>query len=298
MAGLSVKGVENAKPGRHPDGRGLYLLVKPSGARSWLLRIQVGGKRRDIGLGGFPEVSLANAREKAFKLRSAAKAGGDPIAERDKEKGQAVTFEEAAIACQKARKSGWSDRHAQTFLSTLELHVYPRLGNLHVSSIDERDIVAVLSPLWTEKPAAARKLRQRIAVVLDYSKGHGWRHSGAPRDTLRPLLAKQAKAGNFSAMPYADVPGFISDLQEKPSTIGRLALLFAVLTAARSGEVRSARWSHIDLTGKFWNRPADLMKSREPHQVTLSTFALAILRNAAKHRTSLSDGFVFPGAGG
>ena len=126
MAGLSVKGVEKAKPGRHPDGRGLYLLVKPSGARSWLLRIQVGGKRRDIGLGGFPEVSLANAREKAFKLRSAAKAGGDPIAERDKEKGQAVTFKEAAIACQKARNSGWSDRHAQTFLSTLELHVYPR----------------------------------------------------------------------------------------------------------------------------------------------------------------------------
>jgi integrase len=297
MAKLTVKGVERAKPGRHADGQGLYLLVSGTGAKSWVLRVQVRGRRRDIGLGSIAELDLAEARDKARELRKVAKSGRDPIAARDKAKAETPTFEAAAEACHEARGKGWEKRHAGAFLASLKQHAFPRLGRLFVASIDEKDIVAVLSPLWHDRPAAARKLRQRINTVLDYAKGHGWRPMGAPRDSLRPLLAKQSRAGNFSAMPYADVPAFVSALRAKPTTAGRLALLFTMLTAARSGEVRSARWSHIDFEAGTWTRPAELMKSREPHIVTLSPAAAAILETAKQLRISSSD-LVFPGTRG
>ena len=294
MTKLTAKGVERAKPGRHADGQGLYLLVSGTGAKSWVLRVQVHGRRRDIGLGSIAELDLAEARDKARELRKVAKSGRDPIAARDKAKAETPTFEAAAEACHEARAKGWEKRHADAFLASLKQHAFPRLGRLFVDSIDEKDIVAVLSPLWHDKPAAARKLRQRINTVLDYAKGHGWRPIGAPRESLRPMLAKQRRAGNFSAMPYADVSDFVSTLRSKPITAGRLALLFTILTAARSGEVRSARWSHIDLEARTWTRPAELMKSREPHVVTLSPAALAILETAKQLRTPSSN-LVFTG---
>lgn len=298
MAKLTATGVKHAKPGRHAAGDGLYLLVSESGAKSWLLRVQFRGRRRDIGLGAIAELSLSEAKDLARELRKVAKAGRDPIAARDKSKSETPTFEEAAKACHEARSSGWEKRHADAFLASLKQHAYPRLGRLFVDSVDERDIVAALSPLWHDKPSAARKLRQRINTVLDYAKGHGWRPIGAPRDSLRPLLAKQARSGNFSAMPYADVPNFVSALRAKPTSVGRLALLFTILTSARSGEVRSARWSHVDLEAKTWTRPAALMKSREPHVVTLSQAAVAVLTEAAKLRSSRDDALLFPGARG
>lgn len=298
MPKLTAKAVERAKPGRHGDGQGLYLLVSGSGAKSWMLRVQARGRRRDIGLGSLAELTLAEAREKAVQLRKVAKAGGDPIAARDKFKSVVPTFEVAAKACHEARSKGWERRHADAFLSSLEQHAYPRLGRLQVDSVDEKDILAVLAPLWHDKPAAGRKLRQRINTVLDYAKGHGWRLTGAPRDGLRPLLAKQGRSGNFPAMPYGEVPAFVASLRCKSVSAGRLALLFAMLTAARSGEVRSARWSHIDLEAKTWTRPAELMKSREPHVVTLSPAAIAVLKKAQELRTTLADCLVFPGAGG
>lgn len=297
MPKLTAKSVERAKPGRHGDGQGLYLLVSSSSAKSWMLRVQVRGRRRDIGLGSFAELTLAEAREKAGQLRKVAKAGGDPIAARDKAKVETPTFEKAAEACHAARSMGWKGRHADAFLASLKQHAYPRLGRLQVDSVDEKDILAVLAPLWHEKPAAARKLRQRINTVLDYAKGHGWRPFGAPRDGLRPLLAKQAKAGNFAAMPYAEVPAFVAELRSKPISAGRLALLFVILTAARSGEARSARWSHIDLEAKTWTRPGSLMKSGDQHVVTLSASAVAVLRQAEKLRTTLADCLIFPGTG-
>ncbi|MEO6092862.1 MAG: site-specific integrase [Novosphingobium sp.] len=172
------------------------------------------------------------------------------------------------------------------------------MGTLRVDSVDEKDIVAVLSPLWTTKPAAARKLRQRIGTVLDFAKGSGWRSTGAPRDGLRPLLSRQARSGNFASMPYGDVPAFFADQNEKADTAGRLALLFTILTAARSGETRSAMWSHIDLDAKEWRRPAELMKSGEAHVVTLSPAALAVLKRAQVLRATTRDALLFPGSGG
>jgi integrase len=295
---LTALKVKYAKPGRHGDGGGLYLLVSHSGSKSWMLRVQVGGKRRDIGLGSASDFTLEEARERARELRKVARSGGDPIAARDKREVTPPSFQKAAEACHKALSEGWSDRHADAFLSTLQLHVFPKMGNLRVDSVDEKDILSVLSPIWTAKPAAARKLRQRIGVVLDFAKGHGWRSIGAPRDGLRPLLSRQGKAGNFPAMPYADVPAFVEEVSTSTETMGRLALLFTILTAARGGETRSAKWSHIDFERREWKRPAKLMKSGEAHVVTLSQDAIAILKRAQKHRTTLADCLVFPGKGG
>lgn len=298
MTGLTALKVKSAKPGRHGDGQGLYLLVSDTGAKSWVLRFQVDGRRRDIGLGALSDLSLEEARDKSRALRKVARAGGDPIAARDKREEAPPSFKEAALACQKALAPGWSDRHSKAFLSTLELHVFPRMGKLRVDSVDEKDIVAVLSPLWTTKPAAARKLRQRIGTVLDFARGNGWRSTGAPRDGLRPLLSRQARSGNFASMPYGDVPAFVASQSELADTSGRLGLLFTILTAARSGETRSAMWSHVDEEGGVWNRPAELMKSGEAHTVTLSPAALLILERARTLRTTSKDCLIFPGQGG
>jgi integrase len=227
-----------------------------------------------------------------------ARAGGDPIAARDKREIVPPSFEEAARECHKALAPGWGERHSSAFLSTLQLHAFPKIGRLRVDSIDEKDLLAVLSPLWSAKPAAARKMRQRLGAVLDFAKGHGWRATGAPRDGLRPLLARQAEAGNFASMPYQELPSFVAKVDAAGDTAGRLALLFTIYTAARSGEVRSALWSHIDLAAAEWHRPGKLMKNGKPHTVTLSPEALGILERASRLRTSDKDCFVFPGMGG
>ena len=298
MPGLTALKVKTAKAGRHGDGSGLYLLVSNTGAKSWVLRVVCSGDRRDIGLGALSDATLEEARDKARVLRKVARAGGDPIAERDKAKLTIPTFKAAAEACHEARKAGWRTRHADAFLSTLKLHVFPKIGSLRVDSVDEKDIVAVLSPLWRDKPAAARKLRQRMGTVLDFAKGSGWRSTGAPRDGLRPLLSKQDRPGNFASMPYSEVPVFMTELIDKTDTAGRLALQFTMLTAARSGEVRSAMWSHIDFETRTWTRPAALMKSDQEHVVTLSPAAIAVLNRAKKLRTTLADASIFPGSGG
>jgi integrase len=295
MAKLTAKSVERAKPGRHADGLGLYLLVSKTRAKSWVLRVQVHGKRRDIGLGSFAELTLAEARDKARELRKIAKSGRDPIAARDKSKFAVPTFEAATEACHRdGPPSRWSKRHADAFLASLKQHAMPRLGRLMVDSIEDGEIAGVLMPLWHDKPAAGRKLRQRIKTVLDFAKLKGWRATGAPH----LALGKQPRSGNFAMMPYADVPEFVTVLRDKPISAGRLALLFTILTAARSGEVRNARWSQIDPEARTWTRPAAIMKSGEAHVVTLSPAAMAILETAKQLRTLSSADLVFPGTRG
>ena len=299
MSKLTALKVKNAKPGRHGDGAGLYLLVSKSGAKSWMIRVQSGGVRRDIGLGALSDLTLEEAREKGRVLRKVARTGGDPIAARDKREIAPPSFKEAAEACHKALAPGWVTRHANAFLSTLQLHAFPKIGNMRVDSIDEKDILTVLSPMWNTTPAAARKMRQRIGTVLDYAKGPGWRSTGAPRDGLRPLLSRQVDAGNFPSMPYQEVPAFVAKLNEGIETVGRLALLFTIYTAARSGEVREAMWSQFDLEAGDWHRPASMMrKNRKPHTITLSPEAVAVLERAKRLRTSDKDCLVFPGKGG
>lgn len=297
---LNAVKVRNAKPGRHSDGhvRGLHLLVSPSGARSWVLRMQVLGRRRDIGLGGWPDIDLEAARDQARRLRTAAKTGRDPIAERDRDRIAIPTFKEAAESYHDAKKSGWSKRNADRFISALRLHVFAQIGGLRVDSIEERDIAAVLAPIWTTKPDVGRKLRHAIFGILDFAKAQRWRLTGGPREGVKSLLSKQPRGGNFASMPYVDVPAFFVEQSGKPDTAGRLALLFTIATAARSGEVRAAMWSHIDLGAKLWRRPGELMKGGKAHDVTLSPAAVALLVRAKALRSTIKDAPVFPGAGG
>jgi integrase len=318
MPKLTALEVRNAKTGRHAAGNGLYLLVKPSGARSWLLRVQVMGQRRDIGLGSvnlapksasdndaseripvmeLTTLRLEEAREKAAALRKLAKAGLDPIAERDKERRIIPTFAKAMELAHEDLSKGWTDKHAAAFKASLEAHIIPRIGTSRVDIIDETIVRDALAPIWTEKPAMARKLRMRIGQVLAYAKTRKWRKEGAPiAKEIGKGLAKHGRGGNFAAMPYADVPAFVTAQMALPDTMGRLALLFAILTAARSGEVRAATWDQIDLEAKTWTRPASIMKMKVQHVVALNDAAIAILERAKPHTEG--KGLIFPGAGG
>jgi len=213
MGSLTAIGVRNAKPGRH-GGSGLYLLVKSSGSRSWLLRVQRDGKRRDIGLGSIAALNLAEAREKAAELRKHVLNGRDPIAERDRDRWPIRTFKEATKAAHKELKSGWAPKHAAAFLSSLEEHAFGPLGNRGVDTIDAAVIRDMLAPIWTRIPSMARKVRQRIGTVLNYAQSKGWRANEAPSKAVTLGLARQASGSNFSAMPYAEVPSLVADLMK------------------------------------------------------------------------------------
>jgi integrase len=312
MGRLSALQIKNAKPGRYADGDGLYLLVKPSGSKSWLLRVQVDGRRRDIGLGSVDlsptagdttieipllhrkRLSLSDARAKCAILRKAAEAGLDPKAERDKDRRGVPSFRVAAAACHAELKNNWAPRQQDAFLSSLERHAYPVFGDRRVDQIEAHDIRDMLSPIWTEIPDMARKVRQRVGMVLNFARAKNWRKEDAPGKSVTMGLAKPTKGGNYAAMPYAEVPAFVAGLNAKPDTPGRLALLFTIYTAARSGEVRNAQWSHVDLAQRLWTRPAELMKTRKAHAVTLSAGALAILERAKQLSGDDADALIFP----
>lgn len=319
MPKLTALSVKSAKPGRHADGDGLYLLVKPTGARSWLLRVQVDGKRRDIGLGTVDlspraargeespipvpllqrkVLTLSDARAKAEILRVAAKSGMDPVAERDRERRSIPSFQQAAKAAHEALKSGWKEKGAATFISSLENHAFPSLGSMRVDHITAADITSTLTPIWIAKPDMARKVRQRIGTVLNFAHGKGWRAAEAPGRSVTVGLPRQPKGSNYRAMPYADVPAFVQQLEDKAPTIGRQALLFQILTAARPGEVRGARWGQVDLARREWTRPADLMKTGEQHMVTLSNPAAALIERVRDGRKVKPTDLIFPGQGG
>lgn len=308
MRQLTARYILNAKPGRYGDGNGLYLLVGDTGCRSWILRVQVKGKRRDIGLGGVQKqffshtsvvgndipleershLTLAEAREMAARMRNVAKSGRCPVEARRKARNQSQdlppSFKEAAIATHGAQQHGWAERTSKAFLSSLEEHAYPVLGKRRVDTITADDVAEALKVIWATKPSMAKKVRQRIAAVLDYSSAKNWRATGAPRDEVRVLTGKPKRGGNFPAMPYEMVPAYWSELDGARETIGRLALMFLIATGARSTEVREARWRHVDRNKAEWARPAELMrKSEQLHVVTLNAPALDILERVAAH---------------
>ncbi len=298
MAKLTALAVKNAKPGRHGDGAGLYLLVSPTGAKSWMIRIQQNGKRRDIGLGSVAALSLSEARQRAVDLRKHALNGRDPIAERDRDKRATPTFKEAVKSTHAALKTGWVEKNAAAFLTSLETYAYPTLGNLQVDTIEAGHIRDMLEPIWTTKPELARKVRTRVGQVLNFSHSKGWRATEAPGRSITVGLSKQPAGKNFKAMPYAAVPAFVRSLRAAAATVGRQALLFQILTAARPGEVRAARWGQIDFDGRDWNRPAETMKGGEAHTVTLNAAAIALLEEVRGGRTTKPDELIFAGQRG
>ena len=296
MGQLSATGIKAIKEaGRYIDGDGLMLLVKPTGAKAWVLRLTAGGKRRDIGLGSLKVVTLAEAREKAHELRRQIANGVDPVAEKRKAKEEVPTFRNAALRVHEEQKATWKNgKHQAQWINTLESYAFPVLGDLPVNEIEGPLIRKALLPIWLSKPETARRVRQRIGAVLDWSYVNGFRASEAPMRSLAKGLPRQPKKnGHFAALPYTQVPALIARLRER-SSIGRVALEALILTAARSGEVRGATWDELDLEAGLWSVPAERMKMARPHHVPLAPQAADAFERA-KAFSAPCTALVFPG---
>lgn len=294
---LTALEVSKAGPGRHGDGNGLYLEVGATGSRSWVLRTVAQGKRRDIGLGSAILVPLKDARDLATRLRRVARDGGDPIAERDKGKRIAPTFEEAARKVHEDRIAAGcrNGKHVADWLSAVERYAFPAVGNRQVQHITEADVLRVVQPIWLEKPETARRVLQRVRTILEWARVAGHRDGVNPADGVRGALPKQRdKTNHFAALPWQQMPALWPRLCEADG-MGALALRFAILTTARSGEVRFARWREIDLDAAVWTIPADRMKAGREHRVPLSSDAVAILERV-RELASGTESLVFPSA--
>lgn len=278
---LSARKVETAGPGRHGDGRGLFLYVKPSGSRSWVLRYQVQGRRRDLGLGAYPEISLAMARERAAEARRLIATGDDPISKRKQAK--PWTFQQAALELIESKRPGWkSAKHAAQWRSTLQTYVFPRIGAVQIAKIETADVIGALTPIWSTKPETANRVRQRIEAVLDYSTALGARTGDNPArwrghlDHLLPKPTKVRAVRHHPALHHKQIAGFIADLAARRGVAAQ-ALKFTILTAARSGETRGMTWGEVDLERRIWTIPADRMKAGKEHRVPLADAAIACL---------------------
>jgi len=297
MGKLTARKVETAKPGKYGDGGGLQLAVAPTGAKKWVLRFLWQGNAREMGLGSYPEVGLAEAREKAIAGRRLARSGVDPIAERKQDR-RVPTFGKLADEVVTEQSKGFrNDKHRAQWKITLETYAAP-LRVKAVDAITTEDVLGVLKPIWTTKTETASRLRGRIERVLNAAKAKGHRSGENPaawRGHLENLLPKRQKLtrGHHAALPYADVPAFVAKLRTRKA-VAALALEFAILTAARSGEVLGARWPEIDFDARVWTIPAKRMKSGREHRVPLSESALAILEKFGEARVSE---FIFPGQG-
>ena len=312
---LTAKKVATASAGRHTDGDGLMLLVKPSGAKSWVLRIQVNGRRRDVGLGSVDIrssldtvkddialqekriLTLEEAREKGRWLRKMAKAGRDPVAEQRKDRTPIPTFRDAAKAAKAAKEPDWSPKTANAFDATMRDYAHPSIGSLAVDLIDAQMIESILRPIWHSKPEIAQKVRQRICMVLNFSQAKRWRGMAAPNEALSILLGDKPEGGNLPAMPYDKVPAYFARLSSDTETVGRLALQFLILSVARSGEVRALELPQVDEPKRLWTRPASVMKGKraKEHIVTLNDPALAVLERAKGYMPANAK-YAFSGA--
>ncbi|MDF3360053.1 integrase arm-type DNA-binding domain-containing protein [Sulfitobacter sp. Ks41] len=287
--------VRRAPPGRHTDGGGLYLQVDRSGARRWMLRIVVHGKRRDFGLGSAKLVSLAEAREKAHEHRMIARSGGNPAVQSREAQGKSVTFAELAHAVhqRKFKDNTSNGKHVAQWINTLETYAFPVIGALAVEDIHQDDLERVLDPIWTAKPETARRVLQRIKTIFDHACGRGLRTKGNPATGMKTLMREQnAESKHFAAVSFMEINDIVPDL-DKSRDIGALALIFTILTAMRSGPIRSARWSEFDAGLQRWTVPSEKMKTRKRFVVPISMAARSILLRAQEHRTRASD-LVFP----
>jgi len=291
---LTALRVKKAGPGKHADVHGLYLIVQPSGTRSWMLRYQHKGRRRDFGLGPAHDVSLAEARVAAMDLRRMVRAGLDPVEQRGLKRPSRPTFEVVARKCYESLRKGWKDRRNASWIASFDNHVFPLIGARRIDEIDSKVVLGVMEPIWTNIPDTARKLLQRIGAVLDYAHIKGMIRQPVSLRSVRKGLPRQTRyVQHRPAMPYGDVPAFMTRLMALPPSVGRDALKLTVLTAARSGEVRGAVWGEVDLDKAIWSIPATRMKMKEPHVVPLAPPAFALLRRLRDEQLAV-DGKIEP----
>ena len=295
---LSDLKVRNLKtPGRYPDGATLYLVVWPSGSKSWVQRLTIGGRRADLGLGGYPAMSLAQARRKAQDNRALAKSGGDPLAEKREEAVVAAmpTFEALARQHITEHRHAWrNSKHAAQWLSTLEAYAFPIIGAAKVNEITRRQVVDILSPIWHTKAETARRVRQRIRAVMDRAVAMEYVDYNPAGDAINGALTKMPRVrAHHRALPYQELPAALEAVRGSTGSPSvKLAFEMLALTACRSGEVRGMTWDEVDLEKATWAVPATRMKAGKLHRVPLSLRALAILRES--HSLNQGDGIVFP----
>jgi len=294
---LTPLAVKNAKPGRHADGGGLHLLVKESGARSWVYRFMLSGKSRDVGLGpaGPSGISLSQARDARDALRLKVKAGIDPLEERQREAAEAfaaaqaahvagITFKVVAEAYIDANEESWrNDKHRQQWKNTLATYVYPVIGELPVAEVGTAHVLQILEPIWKAKAETASRVRGRMETILDAAKARGYREGENParwRGHIAQILPARSRLtrGHHKAMAYEAIPAFVGALHMREA-VAALALEFTILTAARTGEVIGANWEEVDLDKAIWTIPASRMKAGKEHRVPLSARAVEILKS-------------------
>ncbi len=287
MGNLSAQAVKNAGSGKYEDGDGLRLVVSTTGSKKWVLRVTVAGKRREMGLGAYPLVTLAEARDKAAQARRTVREGQDPIANRRMEAAENLgvpTFTQAAAKFIRAHRHGWRNiKHARQWCATLKTYARPTLGNKAINAINTEDILVVLEPIWKKKTETAKRVQSRIENILDFAAARKWRDPTNPArwrghlDKLLPKPSRVRKVRHHPAMPHDEVPAFMEELKGKKG-VSALALQFLILTACRTIEVIGALWSEIDLKEAIWTVPASRMKAKQEHRVPLCPEAIAVLK--------------------
>ncbi len=294
MAKLTAVKVKTlSKPGRYGDGNGLYLNVAKGGSKSWVQRITIDGVRRDMGLGGYPVVSLAKAREQATRNRSAVANGINPIVE--KRRATTPTFREAALKVHALNLPTWrNDKHAAQWISTLRTYAFPVIGDMKIDSIRKIDVLACLTPIWTAKPETARRVRQRMRAVFSWAMAHDYVEHNVAGEAIDAALPTMPKVrAHHRALLYRDVPEALELIEASgASESAKLCFRFVVLTASRSGESRAAMWDEIDADSGLWTVPGHRMKAGRAHRVPLSDAALGVLEGADAIRDE--SGLIFP----
>ena len=296
-----------SQPGSYPDGEGLYLQVRTSGAKDWFYRYEVDGKGRKRGLGSYPTISLEQARDDALECRQLRQQGIDPVdyakAQRQKEaldEAKSFTFKECALAYINSHNRGWKNRkHESQWRNTLDTYAYPTIGDIGVQDIDIGLVMDVLEPIWYEKTETASRVRQRIENILDWATVKKYRSGDNPAlwrgrlDKLLPKRVKVQKPVHFPAMDYRELPEYFQALRKRDSVATR-ALAFTILTAARNGEARAVTSDELDIKGKVWTIPDSRMKADREHRVPLSAEALKIIKEMEPFKRH-ADNFIFPG---
>lgn len=287
---LTEKAVRTLPPGRYTDGQGLMLFVQPSGSRQWVQRIVVKGKRIDIGLGGYPLVSMTEAREQAFENRRIARKGGDPRVQPE----PVPTFAEAARIVHEQHATNRDERSRARWLTEIANHVFPTIGDHPIDQITTNDVLAAFDPIWKSKPTVAKRVRQRVSLIFQWSIVKNFRNN----DPAFAISAFLGKVGNghvvkhHESVPHSEVADAIAKIRaSKKSASVRLAFEFLILTASRSNEVRKAEWHEIDLESRTWTIPGEKIKMGKEHRVPLSDRAIEILEQA---REIGRNGIVFP----
>ena len=294
MARLTaVKAKSLNKPGRYGDGNGLYLNIAKGGTKSWVQRLTIDGTRRDIGLGGYPAISLSQARERASKNKSAVANGINPIVE--KRRAAIPTFREAARKVHAINLPTWRNpKHAAQWISTLETYVFPSIGEMKIDTIGKADVLVCLTPVWASKAETVRRVRQRIRSVFSWAMAHDYiQHNPAGEGIDAALPAMPRIKAHHRSLPYQEVPALLESIDATRASIAsKLCMRFVILTACRSGEARRAAWDEVDLETATWTLSGERMKGGKPHRVPLSDSTLEVLGAAA----SIYDGsgLVFP----